>query len=65
MSFKKYLDKFNQLYTLSLPILRQPWKMENSSSIMQGMSIFDCQYLNVLFSSLIYIVLCISITNFV
>lgn len=65
MSFKKYTDKFNQLYTLSLPILRQPWKMENSSLIMQGMSIFDCQYLNVLFSSLIYIVLCISITNFV
>lgn len=65
MSFKKHLDKFNQLYTLSLPILRQPWKMENSSLIMQGMSGFDCQYLNVLFSSLIYIVLCISITNFV
>ena len=56
MSFKKYSDKFNQLYSLSLPILRQQWKIESTSLIMQGMSIFDCQYLNVLFSSLIYIV---------
>ena len=56
MSFKKYTDKFNQLYSLSLPILRQQWKIESTSLIMQGMSIFDCQYLNVLFSSLIYIV---------